>query len=72
MAALSDAGMTHYLTMLRDSPTIDGGRVMAPGDREWEEADHRRRDGIPLDPATQTAFDRIAGDTGITLQEFRP
>ena len=61
------AGMTHYLTMLRDSPTRDGARVMAPGDREWEEAARRRRDGIPLDPATQQAFDEIAGVTGITL-----
>ena len=32
------AGMRHYLTSLRNSPARDGARVMAPGDREWDEA----------------------------------
>jgi len=61
------AGMAHYLTMLRDSPKRAGGRVMAPGDREWEEAARRRHDGIPLDPATRRAFDDITDSTGIVL-----
>lgn len=30
----------------------DGGRVMAPGNREWEVVDRRRAEGIPVDPAT--------------------
>lgn len=59
------AGMTHYLTMLRNSPPRDGMRVMAPGDREWEEATRRQRNGIPLDPATRQAFGHITSDTGI-------
>src|SRR5690606_16733240 len=41
-----------YLTSLRGSPVRQGGRVMAPGDREWEEMDRRRAEGIPVDPDT--------------------
>ena len=64
---LFSAGMTHYLNLLRESPVRDGARVMAPGDREWDEAARRREDGIPLDPATRRAFGEIAGSTGIAL-----
>lgn len=46
------AAMLSYLTALRGSAVRDGGRVMAPGDREWEEMDGRRADGIPVDPDT--------------------
>ncbi len=44
--------MLHYLNSLRGSPVRQGGRVMAPGDREWEEMDRRRAEGIPVDPDT--------------------
>lgn len=47
-----------YLASLRSSPSREGGRVMAPGDREWEEMDRRRREGIPVDPET-AAFLRL-------------
>lgn len=60
-------GMRHYLTTLRDSPAREGMRVMAPGDREWEEAERRRVNGIPLDPATHQAFADIAAMTGVAL-----
>ena len=66
-AEIFSAGMAHYLSMLRDSPTRDGGRIMAPGDREWEEAARRQKDGIPLDPATQQSFHDITTSTGIQL-----
>jgi len=46
------AAITTYLTALRGSPVREGGRVMAPGDREWEELDRRRAEGIPVDPDT--------------------
>jgi ureidoglycolate dehydrogenase (NAD+) len=46
------AAITSYLGSLRSSPVKAGGRVMAPGDREWEEMDRRRAQGIPLDPDT--------------------
>ncbi len=46
------AAMLSYLASLRGSPARAGGRVMAPGDREWEVLDRRREDGIPVDPDT--------------------
>jgi ureidoglycolate dehydrogenase (NAD+) len=46
------AAITAYLTSLRSSPVKAGGRVMAPGDREWEEMERRKAQGIPLDPET--------------------
>lgn len=46
------AAIGQYLTSLRGSPARAGGRVMAPGDREWEEMDRRRAEGIPVDPDT--------------------
>ena len=64
---LFSIGMRHYLTTLRDSTTRENARVMAPGDREWEEAERRRVDGIPLDPATYRAFADIAGARGVVL-----
>jgi LDH2 family malate/lactate/ureidoglycolate dehydrogenase len=45
--------MQRYVEAIRSAPRRpDGGKVMAPGDREWAEADLRRRDGVPLDPDT--------------------
>lgn len=42
-----------YLESLRGSPVRDGAeRVMAPGDREWEEMARRQAGGIPVDPDT--------------------
>ena len=66
-AEIFSAGMQKYLSSLRNSPPREGARVMAPGDREWEEAEHRRVDGIPIDPATRRAFDDIASMTGLAL-----
>jgi LDH2 family malate/lactate/ureidoglycolate dehydrogenase len=53
-------GMKRYLAALRGSRTIAGGKVMAPGDREWDEEARRRTMGIPIDPETSTAFDMLA------------
>jgi ureidoglycolate dehydrogenase (NAD+) len=46
------AGMRAYLDQLRSIPAVEGGRVMAPGDREWAVEEGRMRDGIPIDPDT--------------------
>lgn len=46
------AAIGRYLESLRGSRVRDGGRVMAPGDREWAEMDRRKQEGIPLDPDT--------------------
>jgi LDH2 family malate/lactate/ureidoglycolate dehydrogenase len=59
------ATMTRYLAALRSSPAIAGRKVMAPGDREWAEFDRRKRQGIPIDPETKTAFDRLGQRFGL-------
>jgi LDH2 family malate/lactate/ureidoglycolate dehydrogenase len=58
--------MRRYVRAVRESPAIPGGKVMAPGDREWAEEERRRTDGIPLDPETLAAFEEIARRYGIT------
>ena len=58
-ARFEDA-MQRYLKSLRASPAMEGQRVMAPGDREWTEAERRERTGIPLDPATLEAFEALS------------
>ncbi|MCT7374180.1 Ldh family oxidoreductase [Chelativorans salis] len=60
-------GMTRYLAALRGSTARAGGTVLAPGDREWAEADRRAVEGIPLDPATLEAFRRLADRFGIEM-----
>ncbi len=60
------AGMDRYLSALRTSAPRDGARVIAPGDREWQEAARRRKTGVPLDPETTAAFRRLARDAEIT------
>jgi ureidoglycolate dehydrogenase (NAD+) len=55
--AAYEAAMQSYLAALRAVPQSGTGRVMAPGDREWEEADKRRREGIPVDPETAKFLD---------------
>jgi ureidoglycolate dehydrogenase (NAD+) len=45
--------MTRYLFGLRTATVRPGAeRVMAPGDREWEEFDRRTAEGVPVDPDT--------------------
>lgn len=46
------AAITQYLFSLRTSPARAGGRVMAPGDREWQVMADRQANGIPVDPDT--------------------
>jgi LDH2 family malate/lactate/ureidoglycolate dehydrogenase len=59
--------MARYLALLRASPARAGGTVMAPGDREWAEADRRAVAGIPIDPTTAEAFRALAGTTDAPL-----
>ncbi|MCF3936369.1 Ldh family oxidoreductase [Acuticoccus sp. M5D2P5] len=65
------AGMRRYLDNLRDSPARSGATVMAPGDREWAEADRRAMDGIPIDPVTVEAFTRLGAQYGLTPPKHR-
>lgn len=51
--AMFGAMMTQYLGGLRGAAVRPGAeRVMAPGDREWEEVARREADGVPVDPDT--------------------
>ncbi|QYO79117.1 Ldh family oxidoreductase [Devosia salina] len=50
--AVFAAAITGYLASLRASAVRAGGKVMAPGDREWDVLERRRAEGIPLDPDT--------------------
>ncbi|MFE1599431.1 Ldh family oxidoreductase [Methylobacterium sp. ID0610] len=59
-------GMARYLAALRGSSAA-GGPVMAPGDREWAEAERRDRDGIPVDPATLDALAALAAAHGLRM-----
>lgn len=60
-------GMSRYLEALRGSPAREGATVMAPGDREWAEEERREREGIPVDPATISAFKALAARYGLDL-----
>lgn len=60
-------GMTRYMALLRGSAPREGARVMAPGDREWEEAARRRARGIPLDPVTTDGMAALSAEFGIAL-----
>lgn len=62
-----EAAMTRYLDRLRGSRTAPGATVMAPGDREWAEAEARERDGIPVDPVTLEDFTTLAERFGVPL-----
>jgi ureidoglycolate dehydrogenase (NAD+) len=45
-------GMAQYLAALRGAPGRQGAMPMAPGDREWSEAEPRANEGISIDPDT--------------------
>jgi LDH2 family malate/lactate/ureidoglycolate dehydrogenase len=50
---LFGAMITRYLFSLRSAAVRPGAeRVMAPGDREWEEVAQREQEGVPVDPDT--------------------
>lgn len=66
-AGTFNGGMQRYLAALRNSTARESGVVMAPGDREWAEAQRRARDGVPIDPMTAAAFRALADRFGITL-----
>lgn len=58
-------GMRRYLDHLRNARARAGAYVLAPGDREWAEAERRKAAGIPIDPATVAAFGRLAERYGL-------
>lgn len=70
--AAFDAAMSRYLAELRASRSAAGETVMAPGDREWREAEARARDGIPIDPTTFAAFEELASRFSLRAPEPLP
>lgn len=60
-----DAGMRRYVDALRASPARAGCAVLAPGDREWQEADARVTSGAPLAPEALKEFEALAARYGL-------
>jgi ureidoglycolate dehydrogenase (NAD+) len=50
--AIFEAGMARYIESLRSAPSRPGEQTMAPGDREWREAERRMTEGIVIDADT--------------------
>jgi len=59
-------GMQKYLSLLRNSAAKEKFFVMAPGDREWQTARKRDKNGVVLDPVTIEQFKLLADRFGIT------
>lgn len=61
--------MRTYLAKLRSTPARPGARILAPGDREWEEMRRRLSDGIPVDLETMEAFADLARRYDVPLPD---
>ncbi|PWJ20221.1 Ldh family oxidoreductase [Jannaschia seohaensis] len=59
-AAAFRAVMTRYLKAIRQSAVAADQQVMAPGDREWKEAESRRVIGLKLDETTLVSLGEFA------------
>nr|WP_300311159.1 Ldh family oxidoreductase [Halomonas sp.] len=66
------ARMQEYLADLRSMEPVQGRQVLAPGDREWNQREQRRRQGIPLDWAQRDAYRDIALQLGLERLNERP
>lgn len=64
-----DAIMGRYLENIRTAAPAEGaaGRPMAPGDREWAVEADRLKNGVPVDPDSVAAFERLAAQYGLAL-----
>jgi LDH2 family malate/lactate/ureidoglycolate dehydrogenase len=68
-AATFRSVISRYLGAIRQSEVAADQEVMAPGDREWKEAENRRRIGLKLDETTLDSLGAFAREHGIdTLQ----
>lgn len=59
-AAVFRGVITRYLKAIRNSAVAADQRVMAPGDREWKEAERRREIGLKLDETTLVSLGEFA------------
>ncbi len=64
--------MLAYLQDLREQPSRDGARVMAPGDREWAIAEDRTRWGIPIPSQLKADLDALADSLHILPITYLP
>ncbi|WP_282025423.1 Ldh family oxidoreductase [Limimaricola cinnabarinus] len=63
--AVFEGVIRRYLAAIAASPAAPGESVMAPGAREWAEAERRREQGMTLDRSAVEALDRFAQEQGI-------
>jgi ureidoglycolate dehydrogenase (NAD+) len=64
-SAVYDDLMANYLADLRNQAAVDGGVVLAPGDKEAQEMERRRTMGIPLSGDTWEALKKFASQFGV-------
>jgi len=57
--------VARYVDSVRHSRALPRSRVLAAGDREWEEEERRRVEGIRLDRTTIDALNRFAAERSI-------
>jgi LDH2 family malate/lactate/ureidoglycolate dehydrogenase/DNA-binding GntR family transcriptional regulator len=62
--------VARYVDSVRQSRALPRSRVLAAGDREWEEEKRRRVEGIRLDPTTVDALNGFAAERSIP--QLRP
>jgi LDH2 family malate/lactate/ureidoglycolate dehydrogenase len=67
-AAEFQARMEHLVGKVKSSRSAVGyDEVMVAGDPEWRIEETRRRDGIPVDPATWESLGELAEELGVPL-----
>ncbi|PSK85784.1 LDH2 family malate/lactate/ureidoglycolate dehydrogenase [Limimaricola soesokkakensis] len=69
--AVFEAVIRRYLAAIAASPAAPGETVMAPGAREWAEAERRRAQGMKLDRGSVEALARFAEARGIEPLRYR-
>lgn len=57
--------LAEYLKDLRAMAPIEGQKVLAPGDREWQTRDERMASGIPLDHTQRDEYRQITERYGL-------
>lgn len=57
--------VSRYIRLVRQSRKAGADPVMAAGDREWEEEQRRKSEGLRLDPETIAALNRFAAEKSI-------
>jgi len=63
--------ITRYLAAIRGSAVAAGQEVMAPGDREWKEAENRRKIGMKIDETTLTSLGEFAAEHSLKSLQIR-